>query len=146
MTVTAPAADPIAAPRVGDDKPHRYRGVRLRHVAMPLGGVGAGHVALGGDGGLRQWQLHNQVNHRGFVPDSFFAIRATSTEPPLNVVRLLQSREVADLPVDHTPLVNDDDIPEDQRRLVRLFPGVERTEFEAIYPFARIDYLDDELP
>ena len=95
-----------------------YRGSRLRHVAMPLGGVGAGHIALGGDGGLRQWQIHNQVNHRGFVPDSFFAIRAASIEPPLNVIRLLQSREVMDLPADHTPLVTDDDIPEDQRRLV----------------------------
>src|SRR6478609_8354989 len=112
-----------------------YRGSRLRHVAMPLGGVGAGHIALGGDGGLRQWQIHNQVNHRGFVPDSFFAIRAASIEPPLNVIRLLQSREVTD-----------DDIPEDQRRLVELFTGVERTEFSAAYPFARIRYFDDVLP
>jgi uncharacterized protein (DUF608 family) len=123
-----------------------YSGSRLRHVAMPLGGVGAGHIALGGDGGLRQWQIHNQVNHRGFVPDSFFAIRVTSTEPPLNVVRLLQSREVAALTPDPTPLVNDDHIPEDQRRLVELFPGVQRTEFSALYPFARVRYLDRELP
>lgn len=123
-----------------------YRGSRLRHVAMPLGGVGAGHIALGGDGGLRQWQIHNQVNHRGFVPDSFFAIRAASIEPPLNVIRLLQSREVMDLPAEHTPLVTDDDIPEDQRRLVELFPGVERTEFSTAYPFARIRYFDDALP
>ena len=124
----------------------RYSGENLRHVAMPLGGVGAGHVALGGDGGLRQWQLHNQVNHRGFIPDSFFAIRATSTEPPLNVIRLLQSREVAALPPDPSPLVNDDDIPEEQRRLVERFPGVTRTTFMATYPFAQIDYLDDDLP
>ena len=62
------------------------------------------------------------------------------------MIRLLQSREVVALPSDHTPLVNDDDIPADQRRLVGLFPGVERTEFEATYPFARINYVDPDLP
>jgi non-lysosomal glucosylceramidase len=121
-------------------------GESLRHVAMPLGGVGAGHVAIGGDGGLRQWQLHNRPNHRGFIPDSFFAVRVTSTEPPRNVIRLLQSREVADLPLDPTPLVTDDEIPQDQRDLVDLFSGVQRTTFSATYPTARIAYLDDELP
>src|SRR5829696_4791878 len=146
VPMTATDAAQLAGLNQRSSELPRYRGERLRHVAMPLGGVGAGHVALGGDGGLRQWQIHNQLNHRGFVPDSFFAIRVTSTEPPVNVIRVLQGREVADLPLDPTPLVNDDHIPDDQRRLVQLFPGVQRTEFEAVYPFARIDYLDDDLP
>ncbi len=123
-----------------------YRGARLRHVAMPLGGIGAGQVAICGDGGLRQWQLFNQVNHQGFVPDSFFAIRVTSTEPPLNVIRLLQSREVAGFAADATPLVNDDFIPDQQRSLVKTFPGVERTTFQATYPFAHLRYEDEALP
>src|SRR6266508_2951954 len=59
-----------------------YTGAALRHVAVPLGGLGAGQIALGGDGGLRQWQIVNQINHLGLVPDSFFAIRASCTEPP----------------------------------------------------------------
>src|SRR2546428_13047342 len=33
-----------------------YRGEQLRAVAMPLGGIGAGAIALAGDGGLRPWQ------------------------------------------------------------------------------------------
>ncbi len=122
------------------------QGAALRHVAMPLGGIGAGHVALGSDGGLRQWQLHNRPNHRGFIPDSFFAVRVTSTEPPRNVIRLLQSREIADLAPDPTPLVTDDEIPDDQRRLIDLFPGVQRTTFSATYPTGHIAYLDDDLP
>src|SRR5215211_1553062 len=121
-------------------------GARLHHLAVPLGGLGAGQIALGGDGGLRQWQIHNQINHRGFVPDSFFAIRATSVEPPVNVIRLLQSRELCEMPPDPTPLVTDDDIPGDQRRLVAAFPGVERTGFSATYPFARVTYVDPALP
>lgn len=139
-------AEPITMSRAGGSARLKRTGAQLRHVAMPLGGVGAGHVAIGGDGGLRQWQLHNHPNHRGFIPDSFFAIRVTSTEPPVNVIRLLQSREVADLPVDHTPLVSDDEIPADQRRLLELFPGVQRSVFSATYPFAQVDFLDDALP
>jgi non-lysosomal glucosylceramidase len=52
---------------------YTYQKEALRYVAMPLGGIGAGQIALGGDGGLRQWQIVNQINHQGFVPDSFLA-------------------------------------------------------------------------
>ncbi len=129
-----------------DDLNAEYAGPTARHVAMPLGGLGAGQIALGADGGLRQWQIVNQINHLGFVPDSFFAIRALTTEPPLNVLRVLQSREILDRPADPTPLVTDDHIPPDQRQLLEQFPGVTRTAFEGVYPFARIRYEDDELP
>lgn len=123
-----------------------YSGEALRHVAMPLGGLGAGQIALCGDGGLRQWQMVNQVNHLGFVPDSFFVIRTSSVEPPLDVTRVLQSQERLEMHEDHTPLVNDDYIPEEQRVLLSKFPGVKRTTFTGAYPFAYIVYEDAELP
>jgi len=37
--------------------------------------VGGGTIAVAGDGGLRQWQISNRVNHVGHVPNSFFAIK-----------------------------------------------------------------------
>jgi len=123
-----------------------YSRAALRHVAMPLGGIGAGQIALGGDGGLRQWQIHNQVNHLGFVPDSFFAILASAVEPPLDVLRILQSREAIERADDPTPLVTDDRIPPDQRDLLQRFTGVERTTFRGPYPIARVAYEDDALP
>jgi non-lysosomal glucosylceramidase len=123
-----------------------YAGEALRNVAMPLGGLGTGQIALGGDGGLRQWQMVNQINHRGFIPDSFFAIRVSSVEPPLDLVKVLLSHERMELPPAPTPLVNDDHIPEDQRALVEKFSGVARTTFTGIYPFARVLYEDSELP
>src|SRR4030081_2665238 len=55
-----------------------YRGEALRALALPLGGIGTGSVALAGDGGLRQWQIVNNVNHDAHVPNSFFAISATT--------------------------------------------------------------------
>lgn len=123
-----------------------YRGEALRHVAMPLGGLGAGQIALGGDGGLRQWQMVNQVNHLGFVPDSFFAIRTACIEPPLNLTRILQSREVQAFTENHTPLVTDDMIPADQRKLLERYAGFERTRFSGLYPFAHITYEDAQMP
>ncbi len=123
-----------------------YKGKELRHVAMPLGGIGAGQIALCGDGGLRQWQMVNQINHLGFVPDSFFAVRIASVEPPLNVIRILQSREILTREDRSTPLINDDVIPAEQLALVQAHPGVERTRFTGEYPFARVSYEDAQLP
>jgi hypothetical protein len=62
---------------------YTYQKEALRYVAMPLGGIGAGQVALGGDGGLRQWQIVNQINHQGFVPASIgsYRLRATGDVP-----------------------------------------------------------------
>ncbi|MBA2681934.1 MAG: hypothetical protein H0U76_26490 [Ktedonobacteraceae bacterium] len=125
---------------------YAYSGAAMRHIAMPLGGIGAGQIALGGDGGLRQWQMVNQINHQGFVPDSFFAIRAMYPEPPLDEIRVLQSREILERPEDSTPLVNDDAIPIEQKALLQKFKGVEHTTFSGAYPFARIRYEDQTLP
>ena len=40
-------------------------GAEFGHLAMPLGGIGTGNLAICADGGLRQWQLHNIGNHAG---------------------------------------------------------------------------------
>lgn len=124
-----------------------YRGDQVRAIAMPLGGIGTGQVALGGDGGLRQWQLFNQSNHLAFVPDSFFAIRTSdSSAPNTGDVRILQSEASLAMPPRDTPLINDDFVPEQQRQLVARFGGVQETTFTGAYPFARIDYIDERLP
>ncbi|MCY3024120.1 MAG: GH116 family glycosyl-hydrolase, partial [Planctomycetota bacterium] len=51
-----------------------YRGDTLRHVWMPVGGVGAGGMAIGGDGGFLRWMIHDGKAIQ--VPDAFFAVRA----------------------------------------------------------------------
>lgn len=113
------------------------------HLAMPLGGIGTGNLAICADGGLRQWQLHNIGNHAGALPGSFFAIRATRWEPPLDTLRILQSTAP---PATGTPLVTDDEVPRWQRELLAEHPGVERTTFTATYPEATVGYHDPSLP
>lgn len=114
------------------------------HLAMPIGGIGTGNLAICADGGLRQWQLHNVGNHAGALPSSFFAIRASRWEPPLDTVRILQAASPA--PSTGTPLVTDDEVPEWQRDLLTRHTGVERTTFAATYPEATVRYDDPALP
>ena len=122
-----------------------YRGENLRAVAMPLGGIGTGTVALCGDGSLRQWQLNNTVNHMAYVPHSFFAVRVKPERGPA-VARVLQCAALYDEAFDTVPCVNDYAIPEECRRLLKTLPGVQSTEFEGEYPLARIRYQDEALP
>ncbi len=54
----------------------RYDGRNLRRIAMPLGGIGTGTVALGGRGDLRDWEVANRPA-KGFTPEGcFFALWA----------------------------------------------------------------------
>ena len=122
-----------------------YRGENLRAVAMPLGGIGTGSVALCGDGSLRQWQLNNAVNHLAFVPHSFFAVRAQIHGKPA-VSRVLQSGALYQEEFVPIPSVNDYVIPDECKQLLALLPGVQATEFVGEYPIATIRYTDEALP
>ncbi len=113
-----------------------------RAVALPLGGIGTGNVAVCADGALRQWQLHNIGNHRGDLPYSFFALRVQRGEPPLNDVRILQAPPApAEEPP--APLVTDHEVPAWQRELLERVGGVDSTNFRGAYPFAEIEYEFD---
>ncbi|MET3807336.1 uncharacterized protein (DUF608 family) [Nakamurella sp. UYEF19] len=123
---------------------NRVGAAQRPHIAMPLGGIGTGNVAICADGSLRQWQLHNIGNHGGSLPWSMFAIRASRTEPPQNTVKILQADPVP--PSTRTPLVTDDEVPSWQREALERFGGVASTSFAGTYPFAEISYDDDDLP
>ncbi len=123
-----------------------YIGDDLRCVAMPLGGIGTGTVALCGDGSLRQWQLVNQVNHSGYVPHSFFALwlRQPGHEP---VAYALQTKrffaENDFLPAKN---VNDHVVPRELIRWVDKLPCVWETRFIGEYPIAEISYHERDMP
>src|SRR5699024_9952065 len=115
------------------------------HVAMPLGGIGTGRLALGAAVSLRQWQPRSTDNHRGDLPGSVCAPRVAQWEPPLNELRAQQAPPPESGSA-ATPLVNDDEVPQWQRNLLIEHQGVQSTTFTGTYPFATIDYHDDALP
>lgn len=125
--------------------PPVYRGENLRAVAMPLGGIGTGSVALCGDGSLRQWQLCNNVNHVAQVPHSFFAIRAQK-EGGTAISKALQSSALYDSEIPPVASSADYLLPAAQKALLSAIQGVKETEFVGEYPIAEVRYIDDELP
>lgn len=65
-----------------------YSGEALRRVWMPVGGIGAGGMAIGGDGEFRRWMTHDGKATQ--VPDAFFAVSA-KTGAGQAVARLLKT-------------------------------------------------------
>lgn len=97
-----------------------YSGRELTDLAMPLGGIGAGNIAVCGNGALREWQIFNQVNSACSPLLGFFAIR---TQRGSDVVaRVLQTAPVEDLPC------------------------IAATEFIGEFPIAEVVYKDSKLP
>jgi uncharacterized protein (DUF608 family) len=120
-----------------------FAGERRRMTALPLGGIGTGNVALAATGALRQWQIHNQGNHLGALPQSLFAVRMACLEPPWVYRRLLQSRPLAPA-AEPAPMVNDDrDGPFGSIAEQLSYPPVSDTVFRGDYPFAEVEYEDD---
>jgi uncharacterized protein (DUF608 family) len=122
-----------------------YERESLRAVSLPLGGIGAGQVAICGDGGLRQWQIFNNINHNAHVPFSFFAVRALqeNTEPRAKV--LLSSARYDD-EAEPAPLVSDHIVPPASKLLLEALPGVEEIRFIGEYPVAEIEYSLPQFP
>lgn len=122
-----------------------FKGEALRAVAMPLGGLGTGTIAVSGDGSLRQWQIHNQINHQATIPHSFFALSVDGSDG--RVTRVLQSDAFYGSAGDTPPPTSSDAVvPQAHRDLLAALPGVENTEFSGEYPFANVAYQDQRLP
>src|SRR5689334_19126298 len=52
----------------------RYDAKHLTRIAMPIGGIGAGTISLGGRGDLRDWELVNRPAKGYAPPNTFFAL------------------------------------------------------------------------
>jgi uncharacterized protein (DUF608 family) len=124
---------------------YKYAGEALRAVALPLGPLGGGSIAIAGDGGLRQWQVCNRVCHLAHVPDSFFAIRVDVGGTSKAVV--LQSPSLYD-DTDFKPenYITDHVVPDASKELLSKLPGVKDIEITARYPIVEIDYTSGEVP
>ncbi|XP_065838612.1 non-lysosomal glucosylceramidase-like isoform X2 [Oscarella lobularis] len=114
-------------------------------ATFPLGALGGGCISVAGDGGLRQWQVCNSINHKAHVPDSFFAIRVGSGTSSTAAVLMSpalynkQGFKPAYRVTDHV-------IPQASKDLLAALPGIETIEITAKFPTVEIDYTSPDIP
>lgn len=113
----------------------RYSGLYLNRVALPLGGIGAGTVSLGGRGDLRDWEIVNRPA-KGFRPrNTFFCLycRPTGGEP---VTRLLEGPLPLELYEGATGATAAN----------HGLPRFREAQFIAAYPFGQVILSDQGVP
>ena len=101
--------------------PEVLRGGELRYVGMPVGGIGAGHLYLGGDGKLWHWDVLNRYT---FTGDSHYAEPIEPSSP---------FRQGFSLLIDGQP-----------RALDRT--GFADIAFRGEYPIGKVTYADSACP
>ncbi len=112
-----------------------YSGEALRAVAMPLGGLGTGNLALKGDGSLVQWQISNRIDHKAYVPHSFFGISWG-----YNTGRVLISDELWGSEISDPKTSNDHVVPSELKVWASGLPLVRVASYEGQYPASKITY------
>jgi uncharacterized protein (DUF608 family) len=105
--------------------PTVYRGDDLKYIGMPIGGLCAGQLYLGGDGTLWQWDIFNQDLHTG---DGHYAHPVDPTSPVYQgfTLTVTQNNQSADRTLDR-----------------KGFPDVS---FCGQYPIGQVEYRDSACP
>jgi uncharacterized protein (DUF608 family) len=101
--------------------PEILRGSDLKFIGMPVGGIGAGQLYLGGDGRLWHWDIFNQSASTG---SEHYARPLTPTSPLKQQFLLTVGRET--------------------RTLDRA--GFSKVAFRGEYPIGTVEYADSGAP
>ncbi|MEI6107866.1 MAG: GH116 family glycosyl-hydrolase, partial [Opitutae bacterium] len=103
--------------------PGVLHGSDLRFVGMPVGGIGAGQLYLGGDGRLWHWDIFNRVENSG-TSGPHYAQPLLPSSPLRQVFSLTIGPDTRTL--DHT--------------------GFAAITFRGEYPIGRVEYADPGVP
>ncbi len=106
-------------------EPTVYRGAKLERIGMPIGGICAGQLYLGGDGKLWHWDIFNQ---HVFTNESHYAqpMRPSSPLAQGFGIRILAAGKATFRPLDHS--------------------GFSDISFCGQYPLATVEYRDAASP
>ncbi|MFO8007580.1 MAG: GH116 family glycosyl-hydrolase [Candidatus Brocadiia bacterium] len=112
-----------------------FSGDALSEIAFPLGGIGTGCISLGGRGQLRDWEIFNRPN-MGFRPPHTFALVRAQAEGGRPVVKVLESTPPP-------PYSNPHGFAGGTGAGL---PHLQANTFRGEYPFAWLEFEDDDLP
>ncbi len=103
--------------------PEILRGSELKYVGMPVGGIGAGQLYLGGDGRLWHWDIFNQFENTGSSGPHY-------AQPPIPSSPLTQKFSLM--------------IGDQTHTLDRA--GFSEISFRGEYPIGLVEYSDAAVP
>jgi len=103
--------------------PEILRGDELKYVGMPVGGIGAGQLYLGGDGRLWHWDIFNRVENSG-SSGPHYARPLTPASPLTQKFSLNLGGQTR--PLDRT--------------------GFSEISFRGEYPIGLVEYADPDVP
>jgi uncharacterized protein (DUF608 family) len=104
-------------------EPEVYRGKELKFIGLPIGGLFAGQLYLGGDGQLWQWDIFNQGIFSGYHGEHY--------NNPLVPSRVLEQGFMLSIGTRNVPLNQE---------------GFHNVSFRGEYPVGTVQYQDDTLP
>lgn len=105
-------------------------------VRFLLGGIGTGNFSVNSRGKFLDWEIFNWPSKNTKFPLSFFAIRTENEKMEKPMSKILEGRMLPPYTSSHGYL---------QAELVNL-PRMEDSEMVCEYPFARVGFMDSELP
>jgi uncharacterized protein (DUF608 family) len=116
-----------------------YHQTHLRRIALPLGGIGTGTLALGGRGNLKNFEIVNRPA-LGFTPhNTFFAIRTQSLDDSGEKTVFCRALEGPIAPEDYEGVAG---CEEPNHGLPRFQNAV----FRAAYPLGEVVLEDENCP
>jgi non-lysosomal glucosylceramidase len=108
-----------------------YTGTALRHVSLPIGGIGTGTVGFGGRGQFRDWELENHPSKGLRFPLTFFGCHVAGAGARV-LEGALFDEEVEGWMGSPAPLAG--------------LPRFGSCTFDACYPFGRVTLTDPSFP
>ncbi|MBN9347267.1 MAG: beta-glucosidase, partial [Devosia sp.] len=134
--MTSPAPDPRFV----------YGGDRARHIAFPLGGIGAGGLAISGSGRLVDWSIRNRPGLQSFNGYSHFAIKAEQDGKVLDARVLNGPYEGVPTGSPTTRRFFDGFGWGANRNTLTGVPHFKAVTFTGRFPVAELDFHDERFP
>lgn len=118
----------------------QYDQEHLYQIALPLGGIGTGTVALGGRGELRDWEIMN-------IPAKKYSTVTTGNDAPFFAIYVKPWQQKATTTLLAGPLYTQEYLHYEGRPVNHHgMPRFAKASFGAAYPFGQVYLSDEELP
>ena len=118
----------------------RYDQDHLSRIAMPIGGIGAGTVSLGGSGELKDWEIMN-------VPAKGYSTVTTGNDAPFFAIYTRKKSDSSQTKALLGP-IHFSDYQHYEGRSVNHhgLPRFRNASFESTYPFGIVNLSDRTMP